>query len=71
MFWWRLVVVSAVLVACGSSEQQGAIDTVEECEAAGGRAVANPGGGVMCESTEEQIGYLPFAIEGGICCRPR
>jgi hypothetical protein len=68
--WAMLVVVSAVLVSCGD-DQDGPIDTAEECEDAGGRVVANPGNGVQCAPNEEKIADLPIGIEPTGCCRPR
>jgi hypothetical protein len=63
----RLIVVLALtLTTCDR-----AIDTEQECEAAGGRLVPAPGPPARCESNEEKIGDIPFGIEGAACCRVR
>jgi hypothetical protein len=64
------MVVAALLVSCSGNEET-KVDTTRECQDAGGRVVANPGPIAKCEATEEQIGFIPFGIEGAICCRPR
>ena len=69
---WRMVVgLAAVLVSCSDDGIDGAIDTMDECKAAGGRVVPGIGPSPVCDAGEEKIGSIPGSIEGIICCRAK
>ena len=70
MSWRAMVGLAGFLVACGDGD--GAVDTREECKAAGGRVVAGTGfNTVACDADEENLGSLPGAYEGALCCRAK
>lgn len=61
------------IAAAGCTDKEdgdGVIDTVQECEDAGGYAMASPVGRIQCGNREEEIGTIPQGIEATICCRP-
>lgn len=45
------------------------IDSVEECEDAGGYVLVSVAGRIQCADREEEIGTIPQGIEASICCR--
>jgi hypothetical protein len=68
MRWPVVVVLTGALISCDGLP---VIDTQEKCKAAGGRVVPAPGPPASCEDGEENIGNIPFGIEGAICCRAK
>lgn len=62
--------LAVFLVACGDGDD--AVDTMEECKAAGGRVVTGTGfNTVACDPGEENLGRVPGAYEGAVCCRAK
>lgn len=44
--------------------------TPEACESMGGYFMGDPGNGsVRCGAGEDNLGFVTFGFEGGICCR--
>ena len=51
-----------------SCQIEDSVETLEQCSCMGAVVRPSTGGGVSCLDGEVELGWLPFGIEGALCC---